>query len=236
MYTVLNNKEHNQLRVFTDHGAHFGEAVNRVPVLADELKSLVLDFPVCLFKDPKNGKFSMHALLGIDSQENLFLQGDSWTSQYIPAHFRRQPFMAGIKGEGESPTPENLVLTIDMESPRVSSNDGVALFEVDGSPSSYLRQTSQMVFSLVPAMNRNEAFIQALLANDLLDAVQLTLTLKSGENHQLDGMYTVNEEKLSQLNAEQVQWFHRQGYLQACHYLIAAVGNIQKLVNLKNNR
>ena len=97
---ALNNKTHRDLRVITSRGAGFGENIHIVPVIADELGNLVLDYPVCLIKDPETGRFKMSALLGFDPGENLYLEGDRWNALYVPLHVQRQPFMVGYSAPG----------------------------------------------------------------------------------------------------------------------------------------
>lgn len=186
----------------------------------------------------------MHALLGFEKAENLFIANEQWRSHYIPVHFRRQPFMVGLTKtneqdassetpNSETPRPENAVLTLDIDSPRVSETHGEPLFEADGSMTPYLKSMSQLVFSLVPAMQRNEAFIQALIDAELIEAVSINVNLGNEKQQNIEGIYTVNKEKLAALSGQQLEDFHQKGYLQACYLLQASMGNIQKLIHYK---
>ncbi|RME62525.1 MAG: SapC protein [Alphaproteobacteria bacterium] len=234
---VLNNEAHRRLRIITARGAAYGEAVNFVPVIANELRGLAVNYPVCLMKDPETGQFGLFALLGFEAGENLFLRGRRWSASYIPMHVRRQPFMAGFSAnehtDGASP---KAVILIDMDSKRVQESEGEALFAEDGGYSPYLRNISALLSSLVAGMESTKTFIDALSAHDLIEALQLNITLASGEQKSYDGIYTVNEESLGELSGIQLEQLHKKGYLQASHLMLASMGNIQKLIDLKNRR
>lgn len=230
---ILDKQQHKSLKVLSNVEV-LAENVNTMPVLADELRQLVLEFPVCIIKHPKTGQLSMQALLGLEAGENLILQKGQWNGNYKPMHLLRQPFMVGIRGEeNEAPSDQNTVITIDQSSPLLSEQ-GEALFAEDGSPTPFLKQKSQIAFSLVSAMKRTEDFLAALDELELIESISLTVTLADGEQKNIEGIYSINEQKLAQLSAEQLALFHERGYLSACHYLLASIGNVQKLVVLKN--
>ncbi|GGA81529.1 peptidase [Neiella marina] len=236
-FTPLDPASHQDIRVITDRGADYGENIHLVPVVADELRQLVLEYPVCLLKDPNTGQFGMHALLGFEPGNNLFLQAERWQANYIPLHIRRQPFMVAVNGPTGTPaTPENTVVTIDMNHPRVTQTGGESLFSAEGEPSEYTRQISSLLAGLIPAVIRTERFVEALVQHQLIEAVQFTVNLADGSKQSFGGLYTINEEALAQLSEQQVMEFHQQGYFQACHLLLASIGNIQKLVTLQSQR
>ena len=138
---ALNKNTHRKLRVITDRGAEYGENVHIVPVIADELQSLVLEYPVCLIKNPATDHFEMSALLGFEADENLYLDGNEWQATYIPLHIRRQPFLVGFsEDEQGNRDPNSGLLSVDLDSPRVQESEGEALFNEDGSNSEFLDQ------------------------------------------------------------------------------------------------
>ncbi|GLR70609.1 SapC family protein [Agaribacter marinus] len=233
--TILSPNEHKDICVITTRGEKYGENVNTVPVIADELRSLVTEYPVCLLKDPNTGRFALHALTGFDAGENLFLEGDIWQASYVPLHILRQPFMIGIKDkEGAEPTPDNTVVTIQLEHKRVTDKGGEALFDKEGNATNYLNKTSELLAALLQGLPRTSSFVDALVKEELVEQMQLNVKLKNGEQKSFQGFYSINEDKLSELKGDVLEKFHSLGYLQACHMLIASFGNIQKLINKKN--
>lgn len=234
-YTILDPKQHKNLKVIQTRGLEFGDNHHFVPVLADELKALVAEYAICFLKDNQTGQFGINALMGFEPGENLYLDGDSWQAHYIPVHLMCQPFMVGIKGEeGDTPTPENTLITVNLESPRISDDMGEAIFDEDGKNTPFLDQINQLLVKLVQGMPRTEQFIRSVLELELLTPVKLDFTLKNGEKKSFGGLYSLDEEKVAALSGKQLESFHQKGYLQACHLIISSFAQIQKLIDWKN--
>ena len=236
-YTMLNPEDHKHLRVIATRGALFGENVNTIPVIADELRSLVIEYPVCLLKDPNTGKFSLFALSGLEPGNNLYLEGEQWNANYLPLHIRRQPFLMGITGEeGTQPNPDNTVVTIDLENDRVTKEGGIALFDEQGNATDFLKNISGILAKLFQGFPKTDAFIEALTQHDLIEQLKLTVTSPDGEQKSLQGLYNINEQKLAAMKGETLESFYSKGYIQACHMMVASLGHFQKLVNWQNNQ
>jgi hypothetical protein len=233
-YLPLNTKEHRKLRVNTARGAEFGENVHLIPVIADELRNLVLDYPVFIMKDPETDRFGMCALLGFEAHENLYLEGDRWNAIYLPAHIRRQPFILGFRGEER--TPENSLVSLDMDHKRVQEEVGELLFDDEGKATPYLENISQLLGGMMAGLESTRLFIELLSEHDLIEPAQINVTFGSGEMKSFEGLYTVNDEKLGELSGEVLQTMHKHGYLQAASLLIASMGQMQRLIDLKNSK
>ena len=234
---ILDSKTHANVRIKTGRGAQFGEDMHLAPVIADELPRLILEFPVCLIKDTNTGQFGLHVLLGFEPGENLFLDGEQWSAMYVPMHLRRQPFMVGIAGEkDDEPTPENTVITIDMDSPRVADNEGERLFDSDGKATPYLQSISDLLSGLIPGISITETFVKAIADYDLITPAALDVAFADGEKRHFEGIYTVSDEKLRELDDEKMKELHDRGFLQASYLLLASIGQMQRLINLKDAR
>lgn len=229
---ALNNKTHRNLRVITRRGEEFGEDVNLVPVVADEIRNLVLEYPVFITKNPNNGQFSLCALLGFEPGENLFLKGNKWNAQYIPMHIRRQPFMIGYKNH-EPGSKDDIVVTIDMNSKRVQESEGERLFNDDGSKSPLLETMIDLLSRLMSGTASTETFLKYLVDNDLIETARLRVKFSSKGEVDYGGLYTINEEKLWRLDAKQVTDMHQRGYLQAAYWLCVSTGQVRKLIAMK---
>lgn len=233
-FVALDKKVHAKTRVLTGRGAKFGENIHLLPVIADELTQLVLEYPVCLIKSNETGQFGLQALLGFEPQENLFLKADSWQANYVPLHIKRQPFMVAVNGKaGEQPSENNTVITINMDNSRVQESNGELIFDEAGEPTPFMSEVNQMLSALVNGIIRTEAFINSLNELDLIEPVHLNVSLVGQEQKRFEGIYTVNETKLKQLPSDKLTEMNNKGYLQACYLLLASMGNVQKLIALK---
>ena len=143
---ALNSETHRDLRVVTRRGAEYGDNTHFVPVVADELRSLVLEYPVILVKDEESSRFNLCAMLGFEQGENLFLDGEAWDAMYVPVHIRRQPFSLTYTAEKDGrPDPESLIISIDIESKRVQEKDGERLFDDEGNQTDFLKEINGLL-------------------------------------------------------------------------------------------
>ncbi|WP_096085531.1 SapC family protein [Agaribacterium haliotis] len=232
---VLDAGKHSQLKVITGRGAEFGENVHFVPVVADELRSLVLDYPIVLMKDEQTGQFSLFALLGFEPGENLYLNGRQWSASYLPLHVRRQPFVISYASDAAG-DKKSAALSIDLSSQRVQNDMGELLFNGDGSPSPYLTQINQLLAKLVGGMDISQRFVQSLAELDLIEPAQINVAFVNGEEKSYDGLYTVHEENLQALEQSKLAELHSKGFLQAAYLMLASMGQISKLIEMKNQR
>lgn len=228
---ALNSETHRDLRVVVRRGAEFGEATHLVPVVADELRSLVLEYPVILIKDRESGKYSMCAMLGFEQGENLFLDGDEWDALYVPVHIRRQPFSLSYTAEKDGqPDPASLVIAVDLDSKRVQETEGERLFDEDGNQTDLLKNVNEVLAGVGTAGASNEAFINALVENDLIEPANLDVQFAGGEKKRFEGIYTVQDEGLNKIEGELLADLYKKGYLQAAWLMLASIANVRKLL------
>lgn len=236
---ALNNESHRNLTVVTKRGAEYGEAIHLVPVVANELRNLVLEYPVCITKDPNNGQFSLCALLGFEPGENLYLQDENWDAQYIPMHMRRQPFMVGYRNPQAGPGEDKgALITLDLSSNRVrqEGGEGERLFDDEGNNTPFMQQVNDLLGQLMAGMESTTAFLKTLADNDLIEPAHINVQFATGEQKRYEGLYTVNEEKLQKLDADKLVCMHQHGYLQAAYWLGASMGQVRQLIQRKNQR
>jgi hypothetical protein len=90
-------------------------------VLPTEFEAVQREYPILLRKDP-SGDYQAVALLGLDRDENLFLEGENWRgTRYVPAVQQRGAFSIALQdsGDGSEPTP---MIHVDLDHPRVSAS------------------------------------------------------------------------------------------------------------------
>ena len=92
-YEALNTEKHRQLRVKTGYSAALGDAVMYVMTYPMEFRDIQSCYPILFTKDPNTGGFFASAVLGLEPNQNLFLQDNSWDAAYVPALAERQGTM-----------------------------------------------------------------------------------------------------------------------------------------------
>ena len=232
--TVLLNKEqHLDLCVNTGYSAALGDAVMWVPTFALEFRNLQAHYPILFHKDTNSGRFFPVALLGLEQGENLFLTGQGWDCRYIPLMQQRIPFSIGLYNEGDSDVKRPMI-NIDLEHPKVSSGTGRRLFETHGGVTPYLEKMSNMLNVIHDWNTHNEQFIKALVELELLEPVNIDITLTNGDKGQLFGYFTIKEERLAELSAAELHSLNQQNFLLPIYMALASVVNIRELIERKS--
>jgi hypothetical protein len=226
-HAPLNNVDHKNLRVVTTRGAAYGDAVMSALTFPAEFRDLQACYPI-VFAQDGNGSYDAIALLGFEQGENLFLGPNGWDAPAIPLTVERQPFMIGRGDE--------LSVHIDLDSPRVRDGgiEGEALFLTYGGTSEYLERISSVLRTIHDGLAASRAFVAALVELELIESFVLDVELDDGSQNRLAGFYTINEDRLAQLSAEQLAGLHGKGYLQAIYMAVASLAQFRALIQRKN--
>ena len=235
-YVMLNNVEHQNLKVITDRSARYGDDVNFALTFPLEFRNIQSCYPIFFRKDANTGQFSPIALFGFQPGENLYLTEAGWDAHYIPLMIRRHPFLIGfqqVRDEGDSRQP---VVSIDLNSPRVNESEGEALFLEHGGTSEYLTSIIEMLETIRLASDMSAGFVNALLELELIESVTMQVELKDKSKHELLGYYTINEDRLQQLDGEALGKLHANNYLESVFMIIASLSNFRTLVQKKNDQ
>ncbi len=154
-HMLLNNIDHQELRVLHQFGAAFGDAVAVLPAFALEWSELQKQYPILLRRDA--GQWQAVVMLGLAPDENLFLSqaaANGWDASYVPLAAEKGPFLIGFQRPAglalnaehtprQAPDPRDAVVHIDIKHPRISqSAAGLPVFLPQGGASPYLQYIS----------------------------------------------------------------------------------------------
>lgn len=228
-HVLLNNVDHQHLRVDTTHTAQLGDGLMLSLTFPGEFRSVQADYPIVFHKEP-DGRFQPVALFGFRAGENLFLQDHRWTAGYIPLAVARQPFLIGKDVEGAE------VMYIDLDSPRISTTTGEPLFREHGGTTDFLERASAMLQTLHEGVRSTPAFIDALLQHHLLESFVLDIDLIDGSQHRMSGFHTIHEERVRALDDAAVAALHHAGHLQAIYMALASLSNLRPMIEHMSQR
>ncbi|MDB5906959.1 MAG: Peptidase [Massilia sp.] len=224
---LLNNVDHKDLRVVTSRGAQYGDAVMWALTFPAEFRDVQSNYPIVFRKTADGAGFEAVALFGFHEGENLFLGVNSWDAAYVPLAIERQPFLIGIGGE-------ELMVHVDLHSPRISNSAGEAIFLSHGGTTEYLERINSVLLAIHEGLQAARPFIAALLEHELLESFVLDIELDDGSQNRLAGFYTINEDRLGALGGDALDRLHRAGYLQAIYMVVASLSNFRALIERKN--
>ena len=231
---LLNNVEHQDLRVITERSAGFGDDVRQSIAFTFEFRNVQTFYPI-LFQTNPAGSFDPVALFGFVEGENLFLNASGWDATYIPAMLRREPFMIGFQRSNDPAQPDNIrVLSLDRDHPRVSTTMGEPLFQPLGGRTDFLEAMADLLENIYAGIEHTKAFIEALVEHELLEAITIEVALSDGTRNQLLGYHGIVEEKVTALPADVLKRFSDRGFLMPLFMALASTNNIQTLVDRKN--
>lgn len=231
---LLNNIDHGDLCIRTGHGAEFGDAINIVRVFVPEFEELQREYPI-LLRRKDGGPFHAVVLLGLDRDENLFLDAGRWNGRYVPALLERGPFsiVSGALGGGDGGEP---MIHIDLDHPRISREEGHRLFLSQGGNGPYLDHVRQVLGTIFTGVEIEKSIYAAFEAHGLIEPIDIEVKLDPTTGYKLSDFYTISLERLMCLNGAALETLHRSDYFRTAMWIASSLRNIGHLIELKNER
>ncbi|MDX3774181.1 SapC family protein [Chromatiaceae bacterium AAb-1] len=232
-HEILDNITHHDLKIITTRSALYGDNIHCTTAFIPEFRQLQAHYPIFLRQNSEQ-QFEPVVLLGFTEHENVFLGEQGWNATYIPLSIQRQPFLIGFQTRTENGVPvKSPVVCVDMAHPRVSRTEGEAVFLEHGGNSRYLEHISSVLATIQQGHADNQQFCQMLSTLELAEPLTLEFTDNNGQTHRVGGLYTINEDRLNQLDAATLEKLHRHSYLQHLYMMIASAINVRTMLQLK---
>ena len=228
-FEVINEIEHNELRVKSHNSCSHLKAVNNSPVFAEEISEVAANFPIAFLKDASTGTFKLSALFGLMPEENLFVnEKDNWTAAYLPVALNLDPFGLVLDAESD----ENRI-TININSSCISKGEGNELFS-NQQETSYLLGMRKQLNTIADASIQTDKLIAELVNRNLLTEFKISIEGLSEEPHIIDDLYTINTDEFNYLSKDDVFMFHQMNYWGAIYGIQQSLKQFKKLVQLRN--
>lgn len=231
---LLNNVDHGDLTVRTRFGAAFGDQVNSVRLFPTEYEAASREYAILFRQDGENGQIFAVVLLGLDADENLFLEGERWSARYVPAVQSRGPFSIGLQ-RNQDGTPGEALIHVDLDDARVGrSGDGHPVFLAQGGNAPYLDSVVEVLRTITEGLEVEPAMVAAFTEFALIQPVQLQIQTDDTRRYDLVDFMTIDADRLAALDGTALEKLHRAGFLQLAFAAAASLGNIGRLIELKN--
>ncbi len=221
----VNRQTHRKMSVRQTTSFAFARAVNSVPIVDVEFPRVCVEMPI-VFSRTETGIVSL-ALLGAQQDRNAFVDdADVWTGRYVPAFFRRYPFVFAVQEKSDQMT-----LCVDESYEGLNDEDrGERMFDSEGTESSYLRTVLRFVEEYQATFNRTQAFCDRLEAAGLLEEARVDYTLANGTKGGVTGFLRVSNEKFRALSDEQITTMFRTGDLDLIQAHLLSMQQIETVV------
>ncbi len=219
----LSSERHGSWRLKGGNAKFTGASIG-VPVVIGEFVDVSRHYPILFAAGDDNGPVALTGLV----DRNVFLRDDQWEEKlYVPAYIRRYPFALG----GVQDDPDRLVLAIDADSEFLvkEGSDGIALFD-NGQPSQFTKEAMSFCENWQRESMMTMEFRKALREKDLLVPRRVDGTLANDKKFAVDGFEIIDQQKLTDLDAETVVAWHRRGWLASAYFHLASLARINDLI------
>ncbi len=236
-YEMLNNIAHRDLRVATDFGPEFGDAVGMVPAYPSEFAELQREYPIFLRRDVATGEWQSVALLGFEQHENLFLQEGRWNAAYLPGAAAKGPFLIGFQESRIDGAPsQEAVLHVDLDHPRVKAMQGEPVFLPQGGNTPYLDHIAGVLRGIHDGHAFGAAMFARLDAHQLIQPITLDVQIEPQHRVSVNGLHAIDRDRLALLDGPALAELNRAGYLEGAYLMLASLHNMRRLIAEKQRR
>jgi len=220
----VNKARHGGCGVKTGDNYNFAKDVNSMPLLAQEFRDAMREYPIVFAGTEEN--IMPAVLLGFGEHENLFVDdAGKWGSKYIPAFARRYPYVFSSSDDGQT-----LTLCIDEDySGFNQEGTGERLFDDEGEQTPYLKKVLEFQTEFQRLFTRTQTFCKNLQELKLLDPMQAQVKLGSGKEMQIGGFMVVNRERLKEVSAEKLSELATVDELELIYLHLQSMHNVTDL-------
>jgi len=228
-FTALDNVAHADLKVATQFGAAFENNVNQTLVFPTEFQLLQREYPI-FFRKNEDGAFYAVALLGLDKDENLYLDNDQWQANYIPAVQKRGPFALAINSDTPDADP---VVQVDVDDARVSAAEGEALFLPFGGNTPYFDDMLMTLRRIHVGSQVTNDFFKYLEQFQLIEPVTVQASFSEHMQYTVPDIYSISKERMKSLTGDELFQLNQLGLLEHCFAVMASADNMSCLTDKK---
>lgn len=225
----LTYEQHKDLKLnpLTDFG--FAKQMHLAALTVHEFMRAAAIYPIIFI--PDGDAYKPVALIGLQPEENLFLDADDrWQASYIPASIRRYPF-ALVK----TPTEGEFSIYLDAESNNLKETEGEAIFEEKDQFSESFTKLTEMLKEHQISDVLTQDFCQRLQDLDLLAPLKIGYQI-GDQGHNLEGCFVLNEQAFNELSDDDFAEFRQRGYLPAIYAQGISMGQVERLIGLKQKQ
>ncbi len=228
----VNREQHGHLRIRPSIGFGYSRGFHLASLAMQEFLRASASYPIVFLDDRERDAFRPVALLGVEPGENLYLENDgAWLrGAYIPGILRRYPFALA-----DTERSDEYAVCVDAGSGLLSEEEGLALFNPDGTPADTLENVKRFLGELQQMDALTLQFTAFLVRHNLLRPLNMRVQI-AGVPRDISGSYVVNEERLDALNDSVFIEMRALRYLQPLYAHLSSLPQIDRLVRLKESR
>ncbi len=226
---LLSYNKHQELRLGAVADFKFAEKITAAPLGISEILPASRHYPIVF---PASGAAAPMALLSLQKDHNNFVDAEGrWKVPYIPAHFRRYPFILakGKVDEAETEVKEEKYhVCIDAEAPHFKMEMGDPLFAANEEPAEVTRKVIELLQNLQKEIKVSEEFSEKLAQQGCFSLKQINQQIE-GEAKTLGEFRVVDSSRVKELTDEVILEWARGGLLPLLYAMDFSLTNLEQL-------
>ncbi len=221
---ALNYEQHKNVKITGQFSAESMEGRHVVPLMLQEFTAAAPHYPI-FFLQINEKQYSAVGVFGLKEGQNLLLKDGKFEGTYLPAAIRCYPFTLAQASE------EQLILCINEQADNVSSSEGQALFNDDGSQTEFFQGINNFFRDYIDANTANKNVLDQIVEMGLLRADGLQYRDAAGNESRVNGFFVIDQEKFNALSDEQFLTLRKFGVLPAIYAHFASLERIGNLIS-----
>ncbi|MEI8667417.1 SapC family protein [Pseudoalteromonas sp. B131b] len=183
-----------------------------------------------LARNAQNGSYTISALTSFNARQSLLVNNNQWQALYTPVCMQTHPLHLMTREANSS----DYFIAIDEQSSAVNSQHGEALFDAKGNPSLFLNSQQKLLESDLKNDYQTYQFTQEVVRLGLIKNIDIVLQFEQGETQTIQGLSTVDEDKLQTLDSNTIAELQKKGYLSVLNSMLISLFQLNALVKLHN--
>jgi hypothetical protein len=223
----LNAVTHKSVTVASVVNYQFARKLNSILIVGQEFLEAAKFFPV-VFTKGEGGEIVPVAIIGLRNDQNLFVdkEGKWREGAYIPAYFRRYPFiLASNVGQDGS-----FAVCVDSQYEGFGSKKGMRLFDDEGNQTDEFKRTIEFLRNYQRQFENTKNLVRILEEYSLFKNVSANITMPAGEKIGFSGLLMVDEDAMFKLDDEKIAHLFRLGYLAWIYAHLYSLSNFKSLM------
>jgi len=226
---LLDKVKHKELKIKPLTDLNFAKEMKFIPTVASEVGAIATTFPVVFTADETP---SLVTLVSLGSDSLAIDENGKWIASYLPLALRKYPFALAIPKEDSN----QRVILIDEDAANISTSEGNALFNEDGTASETLQKATEFLTNTSKEEQISTAVIQEIVKADILEEREIAVGEGDAKKVLVNGFKVVNKEKLNALSDDILASWARKGIITMIDNHINSLSKVQMLFNLASKK
>lgn len=225
-HVPLAKDKHANLKIINSGDYSRYKEQHLIPIVTRDFFILASEFPCVFVSNQNTEEFMPVAIMGLREGQNLYCQQEPYPAQVIPLGFGNAPFAIAAADEQR----DQFVVLVDEDSHLVSETEGQALFDENGEKTEYMEARVEGLIQAAQLREQTNQVCRLLHEKGLLTTHIVQLQHRpDGQKYSIDGIYTVDENKLNELSDEDFLELRKSGILALIYAHLTSLQQLRRI-------